>query len=110
MSSTGMRVVVVGAGIFGVTTAVTLARRHRVTLLDAGPIPNPLAESTDVSKAVRMDYGADEFYAAEMERGSTGGAVGMRRSILRSFTRRARCSSRESLWRLEDSSTRATPP
>jgi glycine/D-amino acid oxidase-like deaminating enzyme len=37
-------------------------------LLDAGGIPHPLAESTDVSKAVRMDYGADEFYASEMER------------------------------------------
>jgi glycine/D-amino acid oxidase-like deaminating enzyme len=39
-----------------------------VTVLEAGAIPNPLAESTDVSKAVRMDYGADEFYVGEMER------------------------------------------
>ncbi len=38
-----------------------------MTLLDAGEIPHPLAESTDVSKAVRMDYGADDFYTAQME-------------------------------------------
>jgi len=64
-----MHVVVAGAGIFGVTAALALARRgRRVTLLDAGEPPHPLAASTDVSKAVRMDYGADEFYVAEMER------------------------------------------
>jgi glycine/D-amino acid oxidase-like deaminating enzyme len=59
---------VVGGGIFGVTAARTLlARGHRVTLLDPGPIPHPLAESTDISKVVRMDYGADEAYLALME-------------------------------------------
>jgi len=68
-----LKVAVVGAGIFGVTGALALARRgHAVTLLDAGPIPHPLAESTDVSKAVRMDYGADELYTAEMERALDG--------------------------------------
>ncbi len=68
-----MKIVVVGSGIFGVTGAVELARRgHAVTLLEAGAIPHPLAESTDVSKAVRMDYGADELYASEMERALDG--------------------------------------
>jgi glycine/D-amino acid oxidase-like deaminating enzyme len=68
-----MRVTVVGAGIFGVTAALALRRRgHDVTLCDAGDIPHPLAESTDVSKAVRMDYGADEFYASQMERALDG--------------------------------------
>ncbi len=63
-----MRVVVVGAGIFGACGALELQRRgERVTLIDAGAIPHPLAESTDVSKAVRMDYGADELYTEEME-------------------------------------------
>lgn len=62
-------VVVVGSGIFGATGALELARRgDRVTLVDAGEIPNPLAESTDVSKAVRTDYGSDELYTSEMER------------------------------------------
>src|SRR3954451_13796569 len=61
-------VVIVGSGIFGVTAAIELrARGFEVTLTDPGPIPHPLAESTDISKAVRMDYGADETYAAEME-------------------------------------------
>ncbi len=63
------RVAIVGAGIFGVTAALELRRRgHAVSLFDAGAIPHPLAESTDVSKAVRMDYGADDFYTAHMER------------------------------------------
>jgi glycine/D-amino acid oxidase-like deaminating enzyme len=60
--------IVAGAGIFGVTAAIDLARRgHRVTLVDPGPIPHPLAASTDISKAVRMDYGADTDYLVMME-------------------------------------------
>jgi hypothetical protein len=31
------------------------------------PFPHPLAESTDISKAVRMDYGADVTYTRLME-------------------------------------------
>lgn len=62
-------ILVVGGGIFGVTAALELRRRGaEVTLLDAGQLPHPLAESTDISKAVRADYGADEEYTARMER------------------------------------------
>ncbi len=54
---------VVGAGIFGVTAALELARRDwSVTLLDRGPVPHPDASSTDISKMIRMDYGSDVFY------------------------------------------------
>ena len=61
-------VAVVGAGIFGVTAALALRRRgHRVSLLDPGPLPHPLAESTDISKIVRLDYGPDDGYLALME-------------------------------------------
>lgn len=61
-------IIIVGAGIFGVTAALELKRRgNRVHLLDPGPIPHPLAESTDISKAIRMDYGPDEDYMALME-------------------------------------------
>jgi glycine/D-amino acid oxidase-like deaminating enzyme len=68
-----MRVAIAGGGIFGVTAALALARRgHAVTLLDPGPIPHPLAESTDISKVVRMDYGADEEYLALGERALDG--------------------------------------
>lgn len=61
-------VVIVGAGVFGVTAALELRRRgRRVVLLDEGPVPHPLAASTDISKAVRLDYGTDEDYTALME-------------------------------------------
>ncbi|HHH31013.1 MAG TPA: FAD-binding oxidoreductase [Polyangiaceae bacterium] len=64
-----MRIIVVGAGIMGVTSALELAERgHDVTLLDAGSIPHPDASSTDISKIVRLDYGDDAFYVALMER------------------------------------------
>ncbi len=62
------RVAVVGAGIFGVTAALALRRRgHDVSLFDPGPLPHPLAASTDVSKVVRLDYGPDDGYLALME-------------------------------------------
>jgi sarcosine oxidase / L-pipecolate oxidase len=57
------KVIVVGAGINGVTAAIELRRRgHNVVLVDPGPLPHPLAASTDISKAVRAAYGADEEY------------------------------------------------
>ncbi|MCA1827012.1 MAG: FAD-dependent oxidoreductase [Myxococcales bacterium] len=66
-------ILVAGAGIFGVTAALELRRRgHRVRLLDPGPLPHPLAASTDVSKVVRLEYGADEEYTALAERAIDG--------------------------------------
>lgn len=56
-------VLIVGAGVFGTTGAIQLARRgHRVRLVDPGPLPHPLAASTDQSKVVRPDYGDDPLY------------------------------------------------
>ncbi len=64
-----MIAIVVGAGINGVTAAIELKRRgHKVILVDPGPLPHPLAASTDISKAVRAAYGADEDYVALAER------------------------------------------
>ena len=61
--STSSDFLVVGSGIFGVTTALSLRRRgYSVTLIDPGPIPCPLAGSTDVSKVVRMEYGNNRQY------------------------------------------------
>lgn len=54
---------IVGAGIFGITTAIELARRkYSVCVLNPDRIPHPLASSTDISKVVRMEYGTDEEY------------------------------------------------
>ena len=58
-----MKIAIAGGGIFGLTAALELrVRGHDVTLFEPGPIPHPLAESTDISKVVRMDYGADADY------------------------------------------------
>jgi glycine/D-amino acid oxidase-like deaminating enzyme len=56
-------VVVVGGGVFGAASALELRRRAwEVTLLDPYRPPHESASSADVSKLVRMDYGADVFY------------------------------------------------
>jgi glycine/D-amino acid oxidase-like deaminating enzyme len=63
------RIIVVGAGINGITAAIELKKRGRdVVLVDPGPLPHSLAASTDISKAVRAAYGADEDYTALAER------------------------------------------
>ena len=55
--------VVVGAGIFGLTAALELrGRGWEVVVIDRGAVPSPEAASTDVSKVIRMDYGADAFH------------------------------------------------
>ena len=62
------RVLIAGAGVFGVTAAIELRKRgHAVVLADPGPLPHPLAASTDISKVVRLEYGADEPYTAWAE-------------------------------------------
>ncbi len=66
-------VVIAGGGIFGITAAIALRRRgFAVTVFAPGPLPHPLAESTDISKVIRMDYGADEVYLALMEEAMEG--------------------------------------
>ena len=63
------KVIIVGAGVNGVTAAIQLKKRgHEVILVDPGPLPHALAASTDISKAVRAAYGADEDYTALAER------------------------------------------
>lgn len=53
-------VIVVGAGVFGITGAMELLNRgYDVALFDPGPLPRPEASSSDISKCIRMDYGDD---------------------------------------------------
>ncbi|CAG7979280.1 unnamed protein product [Penicillium olsonii] len=57
------RVTVVGAGLFGLTTSLELAKRgYKVLVLDRDCPPVPDGSSVDISRVIRPDY-ADEFYA-----------------------------------------------
>jgi glycine/D-amino acid oxidase-like deaminating enzyme len=68
-----MRILIAGAGLFGAASALALQQRGaQVHLFDPGPLPHPQASSTDISKAVRMDYGADLYYT-EMMKAALGG-------------------------------------
>lgn len=59
--------------MYGLTAALELSNRgQRVALIDPGPIPHPLAASTDISKVVRMAYGADELYTEMGEQSIAG--------------------------------------
>ena len=60
---TARSAIVVGAGIMGTATAWALRRRDwDVTLLDAGPIPNPHASSGGVHRLIRTTYGSEAGY------------------------------------------------
>ncbi|EZF11180.1 hypothetical protein H100_07702 [Trichophyton rubrum MR850] len=58
-------ILIVGGGVFGLSTALALSRRHKgsITLLEAAPaIPNPHGSSVDSSRILRADY-ANPAYA-----------------------------------------------
>lgn len=62
------KIIIVGGGAFGMSSAVELRRRgYQVDLFDPGPIPHPMAATTDISKVLRMDYGRDAEYMSLME-------------------------------------------
>ncbi|KAF5867243.1 hypothetical protein ETB97_000012 [Aspergillus alliaceus] len=59
------KILIVGGGVFGLSTALSLSRRHptsQITVLEASPtIPNPHGSSVDASRIVRTDY-SDPVY------------------------------------------------
>jgi len=64
-----MEVVVVGAGVFGAWTALSLAQTgHQVTLLERMGPGNELSSSAGESRIIRSAYGPDEVYTAMARR------------------------------------------
>lgn len=64
--STHSDVLIVGAGVFGTSTAYHLAlsspsTAHKITVLDRTPSPPSSAASTDINKIIRADY-SSPFY------------------------------------------------
>lgn len=58
-----MNVIVVGAGIAGLSTAWSLVKAgHNVSIVEQGPIPNPLAASGDHHRIIRRAYRAGTGY------------------------------------------------
>ncbi|HEY3121313.1 MAG TPA: FAD-dependent oxidoreductase [Vicinamibacteria bacterium] len=63
MSSVLMRVLVVGGGVMGLSSAWALARAgHEVELFDQDPIPNPRGSSFDQHRLIRYAYGERAGY------------------------------------------------
>ena len=64
MSPLASSYIIIGAGVFGASTALALSREEpapTVILIDRAPFPCPIAASHDINKIVRSDYG-DIFY------------------------------------------------
>ncbi len=61
------KVLIVGGGIAGLSTAWALARRGvAVELFEQGPLPNPMSSSYDEHRIIRHAYGRLEGYAQLM--------------------------------------------
>lgn len=60
-------VLIVGAGVLGLSTALSFSRRQRyanshITILDAAPqVPNPSGASIDTSRILRADYAVEAY-------------------------------------------------
>ncbi|KAF5862942.1 hypothetical protein ETB97_010983 [Aspergillus alliaceus] len=70
----GQDILIVGAGIFGISTAYHLALRNRyspnsvrITILDRETAPSTPAASTDVNKIIRADYSSPLYMSLGFE-------------------------------------------
>ncbi|MTH99562.1 FAD-binding oxidoreductase [Roseibium sp. RKSG952] len=62
-----MNVIIVGAGISGLSTAWALTKQGvGVTLIEQGPIPNPMSASGDQHRIIRRAYGGQGGYQRRM--------------------------------------------
>lgn len=59
------QIVIIGAGIVGLSTAYALLQRgtHRVLVLEQAVVNHTRATSSSISRLLRFEYGADPFYA-----------------------------------------------
>ncbi|KAJ9610326.1 hypothetical protein H2200_005103 [Cladophialophora chaetospira] len=68
ITSPPQHILIVGAGVFGLSTALSLIQNQtynatRITIIDASPtLPNPSGSSVDANRIVRADY-AHKHYA-----------------------------------------------
>ena len=63
-------VLIVGAGIVGLSTAYWLTKAGtKVTVVEQGPVPNPMAASADHHRLIRYPYSSAEGYCARMAEG-----------------------------------------
>jgi sarcosine oxidase/L-pipecolate oxidase len=62
---------IIGAGEFGLSTGLSLLRRHptaHITILDSSPtLPNPTGSSVDASRIVRADYAHASYARLALE-------------------------------------------
>ncbi|KAK2809601.1 hypothetical protein FQN50_003655 [Emmonsiellopsis sp. PD_5] len=59
-------ILIVGGGVFGLSTALALAGRHsgKITVVESSPtIPNPHGSSVDSSRIIRADYANPQYSA-----------------------------------------------
>ena len=56
-------ILIIGAGVFGLSTALHLAQDGftKITVLDREPVPSPYSAGNDFNKIVRAEY-EDPFY------------------------------------------------
>lgn len=63
-----MHVLIIGAGIMGLSTARScLKRGHAVTVFEQGSVPNATGSSVDAHRLIRHPYGAQAGYAAMID-------------------------------------------